>query len=477
MKKFNKVLALGLAGASVLTGGFMLSGCDATEEVDKTQNEQTQDEQKVVSSIAVNQESLPSYIIKGHFARTNITMTVMYEDGSTKIIDVLESMFSETDKEKLKNVGQYNLTINYGEKTATMYANVVDERYLLKEVVEANLDKDITLSVGNNTMQIDVDNKIMKSTDVDDGWVGYTWLNNNVTYDYEAEQGCNKSLASDWDWQSKYWHTYSILEILETGKDEEGTYYTIEPVEKEGINYKLKVKRTNEWYTQTKTYTFNDDFLCGIDFYGVMKNGEVDEDYTINYSYVPITLEVPAEIKAMESEATVHVASRIENLKTTMSKYLESDLEVSVFDNTTNTTKIYVKYDVNNNIIYREYGEFNKWYWTNGNYWYSKESDSDRAYKEDISTWESHLISVVFGVYDLSDCTIDISSGGQYYELTVTEEDHPDVWKYKYIFNAEEISKMEVRYNDQYKGYYTFNKTNVVLDVPSEIKALESSAQ
>ncbi len=473
MKKFNKFLALGLAGASALTGGFMLSGCDATEEVDKTQNEQTQDENKVVSGISINADSLPGYIIKGHFARTNITMTVMYEDGSTKIVDVLESMFSETDKEKLKNVGQYNLTINYGEKTATMYANVVDERYLLKEVVEANLDKDITLSVGNNTMQIDVDNKIMKSTDVDDGWVGYAWLNNNVTYDYASyEESCTKTLASDWDWQSKYWHTYSILEILETGKDIDGDIWTIESVEKHGINYVLTATTTDEDYELTYKYIFNDDFLLKIEC-----EDNDPETWEYNFNYAPITLEVPAEIKAMESSATINVIDRASDLKDLMNDYLESDLEVSVFDNTTNTTKIYVKYDVNNNIIYREYGEFNKWYWTNGNYWYSKESDSDRAYKENISTWESHLISVVFGVYDLSDCTIDISSGGQYYELTVTEEDHPDVWKYKYIFNAEEISKMEVRYNDQYKEYYTFNKTNVVLDVPSEIKALESSAQ
>ena len=160
MKKFNKILALSLAGASLVAGGFMLNGCDIADNKGKTQTEQEQEEQKVVSSISLNTNTLPSYIIKEKFSRTNIKMTVTYEDGSTKIIDVTESMFSENDKTKLNNVGQYNLTVNYGDKTATMYANVVDERYLLKEVVEANLDKDITITYDDEIMKFDADNKI-----------------------------------------------------------------------------------------------------------------------------------------------------------------------------------------------------------------------------------------------------------------------------------------------------------------------------
>ena len=472
MKKINKILALGLAGASLATGGFMLSGCDIDRDNNNTQTEQNQDEQKVVSSISLNTDTLPNYIIKGHFARTNITMTVTYEDNSTKVIDVTESMFSETDKEKLKNVGQYNLTINYGGKTATMYANVVDERYLLKEVVEANLDKDVTLSIGNNTCQIDVDNKIMKMTDVDDGWVGYTWLSNNITYDYEGyDEGCNKSLASSWEEGSKYYHTFGILRILENGKDSEGDPWTIESVEKDGINYVLTAKNVYEDYERTYKWVFNDDFLLKLEC-----EDNDPESWEYNFNYAPITLEVPEDIKALESSATID-SEILDNLRVTMGNYLDSDLEVSVFDNTTNTTEVFKRYDADNNILYYDNGDFNKWYWISGSYWYSKESDSDSAHKTlNTGTWESMLISSIFGDCDLSECTINISSDGQYYELIVTEEDYPDTYEYKYIFNAEEINKIEVRYNDEYIGYYTINRTNVVLEVPAEIKALESSA-
>jgi hypothetical protein len=401
-------------------------------------------------------------------------MTVTYEDNTTKVVDVAESMFSETDKEKLKNVEQYNLTVNYGDKTTTMYANVVDERYLLKEVVEENLDKDITLTVGNNTCQIDADNKIIKWTSETSG---YVWLSNNITYNYETSDGCYKGLVSDWRENSRMYHTMDVLDILETGKDCDGGAWTIKSVEKDGINYVLTVDSAEGG--MTKKYTFNDDFLLSIRSIDLDSNDEIESDVMYEYNYSPITLEVPTEIKSLENSATVHIASRIEDLKSTMAKYLESDLEVITFDIETSSNIATTKYDTDNNIVYYEDKEFNKWYWTNGDYWYSKESDSDRAHKENISSWKDCVIECIFGEIDYNgeNSEIKVSSDGQHYELITTVEDYPDSWEYKYIFNDNEISKVEVIYNGQYMGYYTYNKTNIILEVPAEIKVLESSAQ
>ena len=469
MKRFNKFLALGLVGASALTGGFMLSGCDITEDKDKTQTEQEQDEQKVVSSISLNANTLPSYIIKGKFNRTNIKATVTYEDNSTKVIDVTESMFSETDKAKLNNVGQYNLTVNYGEKTATIYANVVDERYLLKEVVEANIDKDVTLTVGNNTMQIDADNKIMKSTDVDDGWVGYTWINNNVTYDYASyEEGCTKTLASDWGWQSTHYRTYSILEVLETGKDDEGDPWTIESVEKDGINYVLTAKNVYEDYERTYKYVFNDDFLLKIEC-----EDNDPESWEYNFNYAPITLEVPEEIKAKESGATVHVYSRIENLKSTMSKYLESDFELQI------NGESYAKYDADNQISCTTEDGKQVWMWLNGDYCYTHYNGEPQLNKHDSLAWEGRLKSYLFTEDALNESgfeySITITADGQYYELSVTTDEDDVV--YKYTFNDDEISKIEVINNGSVNVVATYVKKSINLVVPANIKALESSAQ
>ena len=401
-------------------------------------------------------------------------MTVTYEDGSTKVVDVTESMFSETDKEKLNNVGQYNLTVNYGDKTATMYANVVDERYLLKEVVEANIDEDVTLTVGNSTCQIDVDNKIIKYTDVEDGWTGYTWLSNNVTYDYEPGDGCNKTLASDWAWHSKMYHTMGILDILETGKDSEGDPWTIESVEKDGINYVLTAKNVYEEYERTYKWVFNDDFLLKIEC-----EDNDPETWEYNFNYAPITLEVLPAIKALEDSATISVGGRIEDLKSVMSKYLESDFEVSVFVNSNNTTYLYKKYDADNKIL-REYdsdvGEYTL-YWVNGDYYYEYVDGDSSLYKDDASNWEDRCVMVSCftfdNAFDANNITVDISDDGQYYELVLTVNDDGEVLEYKYVFNDEEIAKVDIKNNGVYMGSYTYNKTNVMLEVPADIKALE----
>lgn len=477
MKKFNKFLALGLVGASLVAGGFMLSGCDTTEDKDKTQTEQAQEEQKVVSSISLNAETLPSYIIRGKFSRADIKMTVTYEDNTTKVIDVTESMFSEDDKEKLKNVGQYNLTINYGEKTATMYANVVDERYLLKEVVEANLDKDVTLSVGNNTCQIDADNKIIKYTDVDDGWEGYTWVSDNVTYDYESDEGCEKSLASDWDWQSRDCHTYSILDILETGKDIDGDIWTIESVEKHGIDYVLTATTTNEYYELTCKYIFNDDFLLKIEC-----EDNDPETWEYNFNYAPITLEVPEAIKELENSATVNIEDVTSDLEDVMNNYLKSDFEMNIFDNSSNSIYEFQKYDADKKIL-KEFDpdDEDDLAWVNGDYYYQYCYGDASLYKDNMSNWDRHVIVNCFSfdcAFDVHNITVDISEDGQYYELVLTDEDGDgEVWEYKYIFNYEEISKIDVKCDGQYMGNYTYNKTNVILEVPDNIRALEGSVQ
>ncbi len=471
MKKFNKLLALGLASASLVTGGFMLSGCDIDRDNNNTQTEQNQDEQKVVSSISLNTNTLPSYIIRGKFSRTNITMTVTYEDDTTKVVDVTESMFSETDKTKLNTVGQYNLTVNYGDKTATMYANVVDERYLLKEVVEANLDKDVTVTSSEGIMKYDAENKILHYTEGED-YTFWGWINNNLFYTNESdEDGSNKWLSGTiYDYINS---EYPYSKIVDMFKRTDA--WTIDDIEKDGLNYILTATHGDD---EQYKYYFNEDFMYKVE--------ETDGGYvyTSTYNYSILNLEVPAEIKALESGTTVDVESITWDLKDLMNNYLESDFEMSIFDNASNTTYLYQQYDANNKIIKEidptddNEGDLS---WINGDYYYAYYYATNSIYKYNISSWDRHIMVNCFTfdhLFDANNITVDISEGGQYYELILPSEDGDgEVWEYKYIFNAEEISKIEVRCNNQYMGHYTYNKTNVVLEVPAEIKALESSTQ
>ncbi|MFQ6724160.1 MAG: hypothetical protein ACLRFE_02370 [Clostridia bacterium] len=471
MKKLNKFLALGLAGASALTGGFMLSGCDITQDSDKTQNEQTQEQTKVVTSLVINNSTLPSYIIRGHFARTNITMTATYEDGSTAVLDVTESMFNDTDKAKLKNIGQYNLTVNHGGKTATIYANVVDERYLLKEIVEANLDKDVSITYDDEIMKVDWENKVTYYSD-NDGYVSWLWLNNNICYNYETGEGIDKSLASDFDDWSRDDYMMSVFDIL-NGVDEDGVAWTIEGIEKDGLNYILTATQGGD--CQYKYY-FNEDFMYKVE--------EIDGGHTYisNYNYSILNLEVPADIKALESSATVDVENSIDDLKWgVIESYLESDFEMNIFDASIGDIFGTTRYDADKNIFYIEDVErFTEWNWVSGQNYYSKENDRD-IQKFDLSGWKGWVEECMFGEIDFysEECSANISEDGQYYELIISfeEDGDNDVWEYKYIFNNEEIARIDVKCDGQHMGYYTYNKTNVVLEVPAEIKALESSAQ
>lgn len=469
MKKFNKFLAFGLAGASVLTGGFMLSGCDVTEDKDKTQNQQTQEENKVVGGISINADSLPSYIIKGHFARTNITMTVMYEDGSTKIVDVLESMFSETDKEKLKNVGQYNLTVNYGDKTATMYANVVDERYLLKEVVEANIDKDMTVTSSEGTMKYDAENKILHYTD-DEDYTFWGWINNNFFYTNESDDdGSNKWLSGTiYDYIND---EYPYSKVVDMFKRTDA--WIIDDIEKDGLNYILTATHGDD---EQYKYYFNEDFMYKLE--------ETDGGYvyTSTYNYSIVNLEVPAEIKALESSVTVDVESITWDLKDLMEDYLESNFEMVA----TGDYGVTQKYDANNKIMYESYQDWHHWSWVNGDYRYSYESDNgDSVWKYDASTWmdrvkETMFMEEVLDNGNYSSINVDISSDGQYYILTAVSNPEIETGTYIYKFNNDEIIGLTIEDEEDGDSITidcAYTKKSINLEVPSEIKALESSAQ
>ncbi|MBQ7797687.1 MAG: hypothetical protein IJ371_01025, partial [Clostridia bacterium] len=103
---------------------------------------------------------------------------------------------------------------------------------------------------------------------------------------------------------------------------------------------------------------------------------------------------------------------------------------------------------------------------------------TNSIYKDNISSWDRHIMVNCFTFDDdFANAIVDISEDGQYYELISTSEDGDgEVWEYKYIFNDEEINEIKVTCDGQYMGSYTYNRTNVNLEVPADIKALESSA-
>lgn len=466
MNRFGKILALGLAGASVLTGGFILSGCEKSDK-NSTQTEQDVNEQKEVVSISIKESSLPDYIIRYKFSRTNIKMTVTYDDDSTKEINVTESMLNASSKEKLKNLGQHNLTVNHGGKTATIFANIVDERYLLKEVVEANRDKDVNITSSKGIVgKVDMDNKIvcLKGDDLK----GWAWVKNNILYLYDTDNGISKGIGSEFE--NLVQNIYTDVDKVINGVDEYGNTWTIDGIEKDGLNYILTATQNEDWQCK---YYFNDDFMYKIE---ELEGGHTE---SINYDYSIVNLLVPSDIKVLENGATVDVEEAIDDLEDVMSKYLESDFEMKR-SNSTNDIFETIKYDADNKIIYYEESDgFYEWSWLNGDYYYSKASDNSEVWKGEANYWQGWVEECMFWEMDFDgvESSVRIIENGQYYELAVSFEGGEQIWEYKYVFNDKEICKVDVKFNGQYMGKYTYNKTNIVLKVPDEIKALESEAQ
>ena len=469
MNKFSKILALGLAGASVLTGGFILSGCEKSDK-NSTQLEQNMDIEKGVIAISFKKNSSPKYIIRGKFSRANIKMLVTYDNYITKEIEVTESMLDEHSQQEVKQAGQYNLTIKFGGQTATMYANVVDERYLLKEVVEKYINKDVTISTDSSIMQIDMDNKITIHNGY--GYSFYSWIKDGVRYDYEDDDGntCyEKCLASDWEEQAKFSHTKDILNILETGRDQDGNYWKIESVKGDGVNYTLTAKRSVGSGFDVREYIFNEDFLSSIREYEEHEK-EISGEQTFNYNYTPITLKIPDTVDTNSYMATVDYDDKVNKLDQIMSKYLEKDLEVYLYDSSI------IQIDIDNQVMNSGDNKLS-WMWVSGDYYYVYTSNEEGGYtieKYSAAKWKEDLANYVFmrdSIYK-DNVSKSIELVGDYYVITVQDEEI----KYKYIFNNEEIKCIEINTNTN-NEVRCYKNCKWDMTLPEGIKKLESEAQ
>ena len=156
---------------------------------------------------------------------------------------------------------------------------------------------------------------------------------------------------------------------------------------------------------------------------------EIDGGYTYitDYNYSIVNLEVPANIKALESGATIDVENAIDDLKWgAVETYLKSDFEMSIFDNASNATYVYQQYDANNKII-KEVDLFdtNEWdlAWVNGDYYYEYCYGDALLYKDDVANWTRHIMVKCFTFDEVfENCIVNISADGQYYELILPSD-------------------------------------------------------
>ncbi len=504
---FKKFLALGVAGASVLTGGFLLSGCDMTKDdnSNKSQVEQSIQQEKAVTSIKLIESSIPNYIIRNKFYRTNIRAVVTYEDKTTKEIAVTEDMIEERDREDLKYVGQYNLKINYGGKSTTMYTKVVDERYLLKEVVEANAGKDVTMTEysGDSIVrnEIDVNNDIYKMSclldeGVESDFVEYAWLSNGITYMTATEGSlidCYRDLdGSDWKYGTSTLYIFKYKDNLIN----ESKGYTINSVEldEDTNNYILEaICPTEDDGNMVCTYEFNDDFLLSVTRLIEVYHDTYEDVY--KYDYSPVTLEVPAELKAMEKDAIIDAYNNAEVAIEMINNTLNIDFSATLENEEVIST---IEFDANNKILHMliedsvsEEVYNNEYCWLKGDYVYNSNGELDDGvycHKLDKEYLNDVILLQLLGFdicnfdsydWDEEEPTITIDSNGNYVlKLVEYEGDGVTVYgRHEYTFNANGLVNIKVAYEGVEEEFVTINySNNINLTVPDEYIAYEEDA-
>lgn len=498
MKRFSKILTLGLVSATALTGaGFMLSGCD----IFKSSDEQNVEEQKVVTSISVDESTLPSYIIKDKFYRTNIKMLVTYDDGTSKTVDVTESMFDEADKEKLKIEGNQELTVRYKDKTNTINVTVVGTKYLLKEVWQNNINTDLTTTISGesiegesieNTFKIDRVNKQIWQTVNPNN---YVWMENGVLYSIKGGT-CYKYVDGIVEWENQLNAiNFDYIEdaLFENGSSEHNTY-SIVSIEKEDDKYILTANVSSKTSTLNGTikYIFNDDFLLKVEVnYGFVG--------TVEYSYAPITDSIPSEMKQLKNKSKIASQESLELFDTVIKNSLTKDMSIeSTHISNGQQQTDYVQLDRDNKIFMSTHNTNTAYVWL--------ETDGTGGNNGILYT---HIVgsNQCKAEYNIFQYDFMANESSLYYDANITDEGyrHNGYGKHKlmslerdddkyilttshiYINGEEKVGILKYTYNDQYllsveyidEDGTLFNKydyTELNIQISDDIKLLAEEA-
>lgn len=174
---------------------------------------------------------------------------------------------------------------------------------------------------------------------------------------------------------------------------------------------------------------------------------------------------------------TLTIEEGIEKYKTIAKTYLKSDFVVTYGE----YEDFSFKYDNENKIGYYEESGWYEWYWQNGEYCYHT-TGTLTTYKYDIVDWrelifdEQFFGNILTGDYEKN---ISIVEAGKYYQIEVmlrSTEEPEDNTVLKFIFNNESLLRIEMGEAAEESIIITFDDVEVNLNLPSDIKSLESSA-
>ena len=274
MKKINKILTLVLAGVSALTSGLMLSGCTT-----KKAN---------IEDLIISSDNIP-YVVEGRFNDAGIKGVLIYDNGTFKNINITEDMLSEADKLKTNTAGQYEITISYENEQEVINIEVIDQVELLDRLVQKTINNDFRLDMlGLGVAQYDAQNKILK-LEYGNGELCWFWISNGYQYEYD-DGDIDKEVYIETEWND--WLKANLG--YPAGENEFNNRIAYSSVNSLG-NYLVIIEDLN-----------GDGEIEGTIEIEYNLNSLVQtkmEETTSKVQTPSINLEVPAEIKALESSA------------------------------------------------------------------------------------------------------------------------------------------------------------------------------
>ena len=298
MRKFNKILALGLVGVSTLTGGLALTGCDMFDK-------------GKLQDLVIDQDAVPYYVVQGEFDEAKIPAILTYSNGKYENITLTESMLSERDKERIeRGNGDYSIIINYQGLIEELTINIMPKEVrILDNVMHKMLEHDFVETISmeyegeqsTQTVKYDADNKILYS-EYGDNEIDYSWLENYYYYEVYAD---GPEYVYAHKYQSSYWKE-GVLANVGWDKEIFSDDCRITAQTLQNNTYEVYVDVYDGDDMQRYTYIFNDNKIERIVLEGLesedsttlIEFGSVTVDYTAN-----VELTVPNGYKVLAYDA------------------------------------------------------------------------------------------------------------------------------------------------------------------------------
>ena len=284
MKKLHWFTLLTLIA---LVSIFAFVGCENTEDI--------------VSSVSLKDHD-PNTVIEimsGDFDCSDYTVVVAYESGKTEDIALTEEMITKTDIFKLYQVGEHDITINYGKQEYTFKVSVKKATFGDLSFPENNV-----FTYDGKTHTIELDGNIPSNAVVT--YIGGNSFVNAGTYDVTAIVSCEGYVTEKLSTTVKIERAkFDMSDVKLEGKE----------IVYDGKPHSIEISGKLPDGISSPMYTIDDKEISGVTDVGEYTVKAIFVNNNPNYEVIPemeATLKItPAEYSITEVDVVVSLPSMV----------------------------------------------------------------------------------------------------------------------------------------------------------------------